>query len=157
MNKIDARLEKMSENLATLSAKAAAAAEEAKTVREAREEAISEQISTVKGDVAAFQENVRIASEEGRSKIASALLKIQMTIKENIRERRQSKDQFLTQVYVAEQLDYIDECFAIAAYLVNEAQLAMYDTMEAVREYEEKYGRMGDAGVEEESAGEQEG
>ncbi len=150
MNKIDARLEKMSETLARLSEKAAAAAEDAKVVREAREEAVSDQISTIKGDLAAFEENVRLAGEEGRGKIASALLKIQMTIKERIREKRQSEDQFLMKLYVAEQLDYIDECFAIAGYLVNEAQLAMYDTMDAIKDYEEKYGRMGDAGTGEE-------
>ena len=151
MNKIDARLAKMSENLAALSEKAAKASEEAKVVRELREDAINDQISTVKGDIAAFEENVRLSGEESKSRLRSALLKIKMTIESKIRERREYKDQVLMQLYVADQLDYIDECFASAAYLVSNAQLAMYETMEAIKEYEAKYGRMGDAGVEDEA------
>ena len=148
MNKIDVRLAKMSENLAAMSEKAAQAAEEAKVAREMREEAVDDQIATVKGDIAAFQENVRLQEEEERSKLASALLKIQMTVESKIKEKRAAKDQFLMQVYVADQLDYIDECFGLAAYLIQNGQLAIYETMEAIKEYEAKYGKMGDADVE---------
>ena len=45
---------------------------------------------------------------------------------------------------VEKRLDYIDECFAIAAYLIENGQLAMYETMEAIKEYEAKYGKMGE-------------
>ena len=145
MNKIDARLEKISEDLAALSEKAAKAAEEAKVARELRDEAISDQIDTVKGDIAAFQENVRLASEENKSRLRSALLKIQMTIESKIQERKEATDQFLIQLYVADQLDYIDESFAAAAYLISNAELAMYETMKKINEYEAKYGKMGEA------------
>lgn len=148
MNKIDERLAKMSEKLAEMSEKAAKASEEAKVARELREEAVSDQIATVKGDVVAFQENVRLEQEEEKSKLASALLKIQMTIEARIKERRESKDQFMMQLYVADQLDYIDECFYFATYLIQNGQLAMYDTMEAIKEYEAKYGKMGEAEAE---------
>ena len=155
MNKIDERLAKLSEKLSEMSDKAAYASIEAKAVREEREEKIEtkreeraekreDQIATVKGDVAAFQENVRLHEEEEKSKLASALLKIQMTIESKIRERKASKDQFMMQLYVADQLDYIDECFALAAYLIENGQLAMYETMEAIKEYEAKYGKMGE-------------
>lgn len=155
MNKIDERLAKLSEKLSEMSDKAAYASIEAKAAREEREEKIEtkreeraekreDQIATVKGDVAAFQENVRLHEEEEKSKLASALLKIQMTIESKIRERKASKDQFMMQLYVADQLDYIDECFALAAYLIENGQLAMYETMEAIKEYEAKYGKMGE-------------
>ena len=141
----------MSEQLAALSEKAAKASEDAKVARELREEAISDQISTVKGDIAAFEEEVRLVKEENQSRLRSALLKIKMTIESKIRERREYKDQVLMQLYVADQLDYIDECFAGAAYLISNAQLAMYETMEAIKEYEAKYGKMGEADVEAEA------
>ena len=155
MNKIDERLAKLSEKLSEMSDKAAFASIEAKAAREEREEKIEtkreehaekreDQIATVKGDVAAFQENVRLHEEEEKSKLASALLKIQMTIESKIKERKASKDQFMMQLYVADQLDYIDECFALAAYLIENGQLAMYETMEAIKEYEAKYGKMGE-------------
>ena len=159
MNKIDERLSNLSEKLARMSDKAAYASIEAKAAREEREEAIEtkleeraekreDKIATVKGDVAAFQENVRIHEEEERNKLASALLKIQMTIESKIKEKRAAKDQFLMQVYVADQLDYIDECFAVAAYLIESGQLALYDTLKAIEEYEAKYGKMGEGDAE---------
>ena len=155
MNKIDERLAKLSEKLSEMSDKAAYASIEAKAVREEREEKIEaereeraakreDKVATVKGDVAAFQENVRLHEEEERSKLSSGLLKLQMTIEAKIKERRASKDQFMMQLYVADQLDYIDECFAIAAYLIENGQLAMYETMDAIKEYEAKYGKMGE-------------
>ena len=155
MNKIDERLAKLSEKLSEMSDKAAFASIEAKSAREEREEKIEtkreeraekreDQIATVKGDVAAFQENVRLQEEEEKNRLASALLKIQMTIESKIKERKASKDQFMMQLYVADQLDYIDECFALAAYLIENGQLAMYETMEAIKEYEAKYGKMGE-------------
>ena len=159
MNKIDERLEKMSEKLSELSDKAAFAAVEAKAARIEREEKHEakreeleakheDNVATVKGDVAAFQENVRLHQEEEKSKLASALLKIQMTIESKIKERRESKDQFMMQLYVADQLDYIDECFYVATYLIQNGQLAIYETMEAIEEYEAKYGKMGEADTE---------
>lgn len=155
MNKIDERLSNLSEKLAKMSDKAAYASIEAKAARIEREEKIEakreereDKIATVKGDVVAFQENVRLHEEEERSKLASALLKIQMTIESKIKEKKASKDQFLMQLYVADQLDYIDECFAVAAYLIQSGQLALYDTLEAIEEYEAKYGKMGEADAE---------
>lgn len=144
MNKIDERLAKLSEKLSEMSDKAAFASIEAKAAREERAEKREDQIATVKGDVAAFQENVRLQEEEEKNRLASALLKIQMTIESKIKERKASKDQFMMQLYVADQLDYIDECFALAAYLIENGQLAMYETMEAIKEYEAKYGKMGE-------------
>ena len=79
MNKIDERLANLSEKLARMSDKAAYASIEAKAAREEHEEAVEakreeraekreDKIATVKGDVAAFQENVRIHEEEEKNK-----------------------------------------------------------------------------------------
>ena len=145
MSKFDARLEKVSADLAALSEKASRAAEEAKAAQDLHKEALSDQISTVKGDVAAFKENVRIDQEKERGRIASALLKAQMTVEAKIQERRGARDQRLMEMYVADQLDYIDECFGVAAYLVQNGQLALLETLDAVAEFEAKYGKLDEA------------
>ena len=60
----DEKLSNLSVNLADLSAKAADASEDAKAYRELREEAIKDKIATVKGNVAAAQENARLGKPE---------------------------------------------------------------------------------------------
>ena len=77
--KWDEKLSDLSVQLADLSKKVADASEDAKIARELREEAINNKIETVKGDVAAMQENARIEEEERKGKIRSALLKARMT------------------------------------------------------------------------------
>ena len=57
----DERLSDLSEKLAELSRKTADVSEDAKVYRELRKEMIADRISTLKGDVAAMQENARIA------------------------------------------------------------------------------------------------
>ena len=77
----DEKLADLSVKLAELSKKTADASEDAKAYRELRQEAIKDKISTVKGDVAAMQENARIEEEEREGKIKSALLRARMTVK----------------------------------------------------------------------------
>ena len=64
----DEKLANLSEKLNDLSRKAAEASEDAKAYRELRQEVIEDKISTVKGNVAAMQENARLA-EEARGRI----------------------------------------------------------------------------------------
>ena len=140
MKKWDEKLADLSANLADLSKKTADAAEEAKFARELKEEAIQDRISTVKGNVAAFRENVRIAEEEKESKFRSAILKAQMTVEEKIKEHRETKDKRIFEAYIDDQLNYIFENFEAASYLVSNAQLALLETAEAIDEFEAKYG-----------------
>ena len=78
--------------LAELSQKAAEASEDAKAYRELRKEVIEDKISTAKGNVAAMQENARIAEEERQGKIRSALLKARMTAKAKHEDRKDARD-----------------------------------------------------------------
>ena len=123
-----------------LSQKAADASEDAKTAREMRQEAFNDRISTAKGNVAAFQERVRIANDERKGKISSALLKAQMTMEERIRQRKEKKNRKLFEAYIDDQISYISENFETASYLISSAQLAILETIEAIDEYNAKYG-----------------
>jgi len=97
-------------------------------------------ISDTKGDIAAMQENLRIADEENKSKLSSALLKAQMTVRAKIEDHKVARDKKLFEAYINDQIDYILDCYDSAAWLIANAQLAILETMDAVIEYDAKYG-----------------
>ena len=156
MKKWDEKLANLSANLAELSQKAASASEDAKAARELRQEVISDRISTAKGNMVAFQERVRLSKEENKSKISSALLKAQMTVEAKVRQHKENRDRKLFEAYIDDQINYIYENFESATYLINNAQVAILEAVEAINEYEEKYGtREEDRQPEEETAAEE--
>ena len=146
--KWDEKLTELSVNLEELSKKAAFAAEDARITRELREEAIKEKITTAKGDIAALQENLRLAEEEDRSKLSSALLKAQMTIRARIQDHRDERDKKLLGMYIDEHIDYILDCYDSAALMVANAQLAILETLDAAKEYETRFGEQPEAAEE---------
>ena len=104
----------LSVKLDELSKKAAAASEDAKVYRELRKEAINEKISTAKGNVAAMQENVRLAEEERQGKIRSALLKARMTAKAKHEDRMDARDKRLLEGFIEDEISYILDCYDAA-------------------------------------------
>ena len=106
----DERLAELSVKLGELSKKASDASEDAKDYRELRKEAIQDKISTVKGDVAAMQENARIAEEEQKGKIRSALLKARMTAQAKHEDRKDARDKKRMEFYIDEEINYILDC-----------------------------------------------
>ena len=140
--KWDEKLSELSVKLDELSKKAAFAAEDAKISRELKEEAVQEKISTTKGDIAAMQENLRLAEEENKSKLSSALLKAQMSIRAKIEDRRAARDKKLLGLYIDDHIDYILDCYDSAALLIANAQLAILETLDAAMEYEARYGEI---------------
>lgn len=138
--KWEERLADLSVNLADLSQKAKEASDDAKAYRELREELIKDKISTAKGNVAALQEKARIAEEENRGKISSALLKAQMTVKAKREDLKDAHDKKKLERYIDDQILYIAECYDAASFLICEAELAILETIEAAEEYEQRFG-----------------
>ena len=138
--KIDERLANLSVKLADLSQKAADASEDARIYRELRKEAIQDKISTAKGNVAAMQENVRIAEEEHQGKIKSALLKARMTVKAKHEDRKEARDKRHLENYMDDEILYILDCYDAAAFLIAEAQLSVLEVADALQEYEDRFG-----------------
>ena len=136
----DEKLSNLSVKLAELSKKAADASMDAKAYRELKEEAIQDKIATVKGNVAAMQENARIAEEERQGKIRSALLKARMTVKAKHEDHVNARDKRHLENYLDDQILYILECYDAAALLVADAELAVLEVAEALQEYEERFG-----------------
>ena len=142
--KWDEKLSDLSVKLAELSQKAADASEDAKAYRELQQEAIQNKISTVKGNVAAMQENARIAEEEREGKIKSALLKARMTVKAKHEDYVNARDKRLLENYMDDKILYIMDCYDSAALIIADAQLSILEFADALQEYEERFGS-GDA------------
>ena len=136
----DEKLADLSEKLAELSKKTADASEDAKAYRELKQEAIQDKISTVKGDVAAMQENARIAEEEREGKMKSALLKARMTVKAKHEDYVNARDKKLLENYMDDQVVYILDCYDAATLLIADAQLSILEFADALQEYEERFG-----------------
>ena len=136
----DERLSNLSVKLGELSEKAAKASEDAKIYRELRKEAIQEKISTAKGNVAAMQENARIAEEERQGKIRSAMLKARMTARAKREDRKDARDKRRLENYIDSEIDYILDCYDAAAFIIADAQLSILEVIDALQEYEERFG-----------------
>ena len=136
----DERLAELSVKLGELSKKASDASEDAKLYRELRKEAIQDKISTVKGDVAAMQENARLAEEEQKGKIKSALLKARMTVQAKHEDRKDARDKKRMEYYIDEEINYILDCYDAAAFLIADAELSILEVADALKEYEERFG-----------------
>ena len=136
----DERLAELSVKLDELSKKASDASEDAKVYRELRKEAIQDKISTVKGDVAAMQENARLAEEEQKGKIKSALLKARMTVQAKHEDRKDARDKKRMEYYIDEEINYILDCYDAAAFLISDAELSILEVADTLKEYEERFG-----------------
>ena len=136
----DEKLANLSVKLDDLSKKAATASEDAKVYRELRKELIAEKISTAKGNIAAMQENVRLAEEERQSKFRSAVLKARMTMKAKHEDRMDARDKKRLERYIDEEIVYILECYDAAAFLIADAELSILEVAEALQEYVERFG-----------------
>ena len=136
----DEKLSDLSVKLAELSKKTADASEDAKAYRELKQEVIQDKISTVKGDVAAMQENARIAEEEREGKIKSALLKARMTVKAKHEDYVNARDKRLLENYMDDKMLYILDCYDSAALMIADAQLSILEFADALQEYEDRFG-----------------
>ena len=136
----DERLAALSAKLEELSKKTAEASEDAKVYRELRTEAIEDRINTAKGNVAAMQENARIAEEEREGKIRTALLKARMTAKAKHEDRVDARDKKRMEKYIDEEINYILDCYDAASFLIVDSELSIYEVAAALKEYEERVG-----------------
>ena len=123
-----------------MSQKAAEASEDAKAYRELRKEVVEEKISTAKGNVAALQENARIAEEEKKGKIRGAMLKARMTAKARHEDFKEARDKSRLEAFIDNETLYIMDCYDAAAFLIADAELSILEVVAAMQEYDERFG-----------------
>lgn len=140
MAKLEERLNKLSDRLAELSVKADEASKEVQAARELKEEAVKDRIETVRGDVAAMEENMRIEGEEKKGKFRSAVLKARMTIEAKVEDHKEARDKRFLEDYMETQLLHIVDCYDTATYLIAEAELSMLELIDVANEYEARFG-----------------
>ena len=122
-------------------------AEGAKKYDEAGEDLmakVDDGLATVEGDVNAAAENRRLAKERSDSKINATRLKVQMhqeEVKSRIAAKKTELDKAAQEELIADLLDYADDCQMIAYAYAMEAELAITDACEEIRDYEAKYGK----------------
>lgn len=121
----------------------AAIAEEFTEYDAVANEMIDSQIGTIKGDVEAAKENIRLAKERKDSKIYALKLKAQMkaeALKEKIADKRAERDKAAMECYILDLIDYAEYCQQIAFASAIEADLTLLEAAEVAAEYIEKYG-----------------
>ena len=136
----DERLANLSVKLDELSKRAAKASEDAKVSREMRIEAIQDGINTAKGNVAAMQENARMAEEEREGKLRSAMIKARMTAKAKYEDHVDARDKKHLERFIDQEINYILDCYDAAALLIADAELSIYEVADALKEYKERFG-----------------
>lgn len=138
--RIDQRLEDLSILLDNLSKKAAAASDKAVASREQRQAKIEDQIGTVKGDIIAMEERIRLADERNKSKLGSHLLKVQMTLETRAQNLKDARDKKHLERYIDGHLYHIADVFDTISYLISDAELSILELAAAADEYEERFG-----------------
>ncbi len=104
---------------------------------------LDKKVADTKGDLAAAQENVRIATERAQSKVSTGLLQVQMNIKaakDSLDEKKTEWDKTKCKAHIEDLLSYAEACEAMAAELVLEADLTILQAAAEAGEYTEKYG-----------------
>ena len=134
------KLSNLSEKLDDLSKKAAEAANDATKYHELLQDVLDEKISTAKGNVAAMQENARLAGEEHKSKIRSEILKIRMTAKAKAEDFKDTRDKKRLERFIDDRINYVLDCYDAAALLIVDAELSILEVAKALNEYDARFG-----------------
>ncbi len=112
-----------------------------------------DKIAATKGNIAAAEENFRLANERKDSKIYAFKLKAQMraeAVKQRIADRRAEKDKAAMERYIMDLLDYAECCQQVAFAAAVEADMTLLVAADAAADYIEKFGAV--EAPEEESA-----
>ena len=137
--KFSEKMQNLSAKLADLSDKAAAVSADAKAAWDLRDDLVEERISTAKGNVAALEENIRIAAEEKKSKMGAALLKAKMTVQTKAADHREARDKRLLENCIVVDVNHALDCYDAAALLIAEAELSILEAVAAADEYRKRY------------------
>lgn len=145
--KLSEALKKAQDWLGEQSAKAADSEAAAEAAQKAARARIDDDIATIKGEIAAKQENLRLKSEESKGKINSELIKAKMSmdaardrLDAYAAERREKHDKAGLEQDMIDLVAYAEDCLALSALLADESSLAMLEAAAIHEEYVERFG-----------------
>ena len=137
------KMEELSAKMKNLNAKIKDSADTVAIVGLEAKDVVDEKLEESKSAVAALKENFRIVSEKAQGKFSSELLKAQMNIdvaKQNIQEKKEAHDKEKLAKYIDDEIEYAANCVELSLLAAEEAKLAFLESVEAQKEYDEKYG-----------------
>ncbi len=135
----DERLAKAKESLEKVSKKAESVYGDAKAAVELGQEVIQDKIKDAKGDMVAVQESIRIADEKSRNRLASEVIKAQMTMKAKVEDLKNAHDKKKMEDYIDSRLVHISDLYDTINYLLADADLTALELASAVSEYTERF------------------
>lgn len=144
---IQKELNELNKKMNELNAKMKDASDTVKIAGLETKDVLDEKVSEAKGNIAASQENVRLAKEKGKSKVSSRLLKAQMDFKEmkkGISDKKIEHNKQKAQKDIEETLEYAETCADLAVYAGQEAVLAFLEAARKEIDYQEEYGEFED-------------
>lgn len=115
---------------------------------------IDKKLQDAKGNLAASQENYRLLSERGKSKLSSELIRAQMNfaetkknvetkkseIQKGIADKKYNHSKEEMEKAIEDILDYANTCAALAEMATEEAEIAYLEALEAQIAYDEQFG-----------------
>ncbi len=134
------RWDKIGKDLEKLGDKAKSAIGDAQAARELGQEVLESKIKDAKGDIVALQENARIIGDEQKSRLFSQMLKAQMTVKAKFEDLKKAHDRNMLEGYIDAHLVHLADLYDTISYLLTDVELTTFETTEALKEYNEKYG-----------------
>lgn len=140
---IQNELNELNKKMDELNAKMKDASDTVKIAGMEAKDTIDEKVSEAKGNVAATQENMRLATERGKSKISSRMLKAQMELedmKKSISEKKIEHNKEKALKDIDETLEYAENCANLAIYAGQEAVLAFLEAASKEIDFQEEYG-----------------
>ncbi len=136
----DQNLEKIREDLAKLSKKAADVYGDAKAACELGHEVAQAKLKDAKGDLVAVQENIRMADEKKKNRLASQMLKLQMQMEAKIEDMQTTRDRKKLENYIDSHVLHMADLYETIVCLLADAELTALETVDAVNEYNERFG-----------------
>lgn len=88
----------------------------------------------------AAQERIRIADENNKSRMASQVLKAQMKLEAKIEDIKNERDRKKLERYIDANVLHMADLYDTFLFLLADAELTVLDTIDAISEYDERFG-----------------
>ena len=104
----------------------------------------AEQVARAKGDIAMAEENARLVRESREEKINNLQIRTRMKVnsaKDKIAERKEARDKAEQENWILDLLDYADACYDMAYSWTLEAESTLMEAAYEIDYYNERFGK----------------
>jgi len=104
----------------------------------------AEQVARAKGDIAMAQENARLVRENREQKINNLQIRTRMRVnsaKDKVAERKEARDKAAQEAWILDLLDYAEACYEMAYAWALEAEYTLMEADYEIDYYNERFGK----------------